>query len=266
MRFKSLSALRRPEGMEIRLGSLPRSISMARYASEKALRINELVRELHGDSLEWYGFTLGTIDEPELITDIGLPHNDLNLKVYTSLSPERIAAFRETLSKTTVINGWIHSHGSLLVKQFSHVDERNHQVVMDFVAAGLRIPLAKREVAVEELSFLVKGGFAQEDLVRGSVSLITDVPVREATILETVYGSFCYAVVVGDGGWHEQEIHTREAGVLTGRVQMNRVEAELTLVDTDRTVTAYDRDALREEVAAKIRPNSNPPIEMMERM
>lgn len=266
MRFKSLAALRRSERREIPLGNLPEGIRMARRAAEKAFLINELVRELHGDSLEWYGFTLGSADRPELVTDIGLPHNDLNLRVYTSLSPERIAAFREILPQTMVINGWIHSHGSLLVKQFSHVDERNHQVVMDFVAAGVRIPLAKREVPIEDLTVLVRGGFAEEDLARGSVSLITDAPIREATILETIYGSFCYAVVVGDDGWHEQEIHTREAGVLTGRARLYRKKAELILVDTDVSLGPLDRNALRDEVAVRIRPNSNPPVEMMERM
>ena len=58
---------------------------MAQYAREKAFKINELVRTVHQDSLEWYGFTLGTTGNPDLITDIGLPRNDLNLQHYTTL-------------------------------------------------------------------------------------------------------------------------------------------------------------------------------------
>ncbi len=266
MRFKSLAALKRPELREIVLGTLPRRIRMDRYAAEKAFRINELVRTLHGESLEWYGFTLASPETPDLIADIGLPQNDLNLKVYTALSPERIAAFQEALPSTRIINGWIHSHGELAYKHFSRMDEANHRVVMDFVAAGLKIPIAKREVAVKDLVFLVKDHFADEDLAIGSVSLITDAPIREATIMETVYGSFCYAVVVGDGGWHEQEIHTREYGVLSGQARLSSQEAEVCLVDTGGTLSPSDLVALRSEVERKIRPNTNPPVEMMERM
>jgi hypothetical protein len=266
MRFKSLAALKRPELKEIPLGTLPRRISMARYASEKAFQINELVRSLHGDSLEWYGFTLGVADKPEFIVDIGLPHNDLNLKTYTALSPERIAAFQEGLPEAVVINGWIHSHGSLMVRQFSHMDERNHRVVMDFVAAGLRIPLAKREVAIRDLVFLLKDRFVEEDLREGSVSLITDAPIREASIMETIYGSFCYAIVVGDGRWHAQEILTVKYGVLSGHARLGQQEAEMALVDTGRALGALEISALRAKVEAKIRPNANPPLETMERM
>jgi len=266
MRFRSLDALKRPELREITLGTLPRRISMARYAREKAFEINELVRALHGDSLEWYGFTLGTTDRPDLIEDIGLPRNDLNLKVQTALGSDRIAAFRETLPETLRINGWIHSHGALMYKRFSPTDERNHRVVLDFVAAGLRIPLAKREIAIKDLVFLQKGRFVEADLAEGSVSLITDAPIKEATIMETIYGSFCYAVVVGDEGWHEQEIHYREYGVLSGHARLSHKEAEITLVDTGRVLSPQDVRALSEEVERNIRPNTNPPVETMERM
>jgi hypothetical protein len=266
MRFKSLSGLKRRELREVTLASLPRTISLARVARERAFRINEMVRTVHRESLEWYGFTLGTVDDPELITDIGLPRNDLNLQVYTSLSSERIAEFQESLPAGTVINGWIHSHGALMVKHFSHTDDRNHGVVLDYVAAGLKKPVAKREVAIKELVLLQKDRFVEDDLVRGSVCLITDVPIGEATIMETVYGSFCYAIVVGDEGWHEQEIHTREYGVLTGHARLSRREAEITLVDTGRALSELDIKNLREEVEQKIRPNTNPPVETMERM
>lgn len=266
MRFRSLAQLHRPDPREISLGALPGTIRMDRYASEKAFQINALARSLYEDSLEWYGFTLGRADAPDLIVDIGLPSNDVNLTVHTALSPEGIAAFRETLPEALLINGWIHSHGALTYQRFSPMDERNHQVVMDFVAAGLRMAIAKREVAIEDLVLLVKDRFMEADLAKGSVSLITDAPVREAIILETVYGSFCYAFVVGDGGWHEQEIHYREYGVLSGRTRSDRKETGITLVDTGRELSRFDVDILRVEVERKIRPNTNPPLETTERM
>lgn len=266
MRFKSLSELKRPELKEISLATLPRSILMVRYARDKAFKINELVRSVHKESLEWYGFTLGTVERPDLITDIGLPRNDLNLQVYTSLSSERIAEFQETLAEDTVVNGWIHSHGALNVRHFSHTDDRNHRVVLDFVAASLRKPVAKREIAIKDLVFLQKDRFIDEDLAKGSVCLITDAPVTEATIMETIYGSFCYAIVVGDEGWHEQQIHYRKNGVLTGQTDVSHKEAEIILAEPVRVLTRFDINNLREEVERKIRPNTNPPLEMMERM
>jgi hypothetical protein len=266
MRFKSLSEIKRPELGEISLATLPRSITMSRFAREKAFKINELVRTVHEESLEWYGFTLGITDSPELITDIGLPRNNLNLSNYATLASERIAEFQESLPKGVIINGWIHSHGALSYKHFSPTDEKNHRVVLDFVSAGLRKPVAKREIAIKDFVFLLKDHFVDEDLAKGSVSLITDVPITEATIMEAIHGSFCYAVVVGDEGWHEQEIHYREVGVLSGDARLSHKEAEITVVDTGRVLSQQDISALREEVERKISPNNNPPVEVIERM
>jgi hypothetical protein len=266
MRFKSLSELKRPDLREISLATLPRSITMAKYAREKAFKINELVRTVHKRSLEWYGLSLGAADNPELITDIGLPRNDLNLQDYTALSPERIAEFQESLPENIVINGWIHSHGALMYKHFSGTDEKNHRVVLDFVAARLRRPVAKREVAIKDLVFLLKDRFAESDMAQGSVCLITDAPVTSATLMETVYGSFCYAIVVGDEGWHEQAIHYKENGVLSGLARLSSTLAEITLVDTGRVLSSLDVSSLSDEVEDKIRQNSNPPVETLERM
>jgi len=266
MRLKSLSELRRRELREIVLASLPRTILMTPYAREKAFKIGELVRSVHGESLEWYGFTLGSADRPDLVIDIGLPRNDINLQVYAGLSPEQIAEFQESLAADTVINGWIHSHGALAVKHFSRMDDRNHGVVLDYVSASLKRPVAKREVAVRDMVFLLKDRLVDEDLARGSVCIITDAPIAEAVIMEAVYGSFCYAVVVGDEGWHEQEIHTKEYGVLSGHPRLSHRPAEIVLVETGRTLSEMEIGGLREEVKRKIRPNKNPPLELMERM
>jgi hypothetical protein len=266
MRLKSLSGLKRRELREVTLTTLPRTILMTPYAREKAFKIGELVRSVHQESLEWYGFTLGSADRPDLITDIGLPRNDLNLQVYAGLSPERIAEFQESLPAATVINGWIHSHGALTVKHFSRTDDRNHGVVLDFVAASLKFPVAKREVAVRDMVFLQKDRFLDEDLARGSVCIITDAPIGEAVIMEAVVGSFCYAIVVGDEGWHEQEIHTREYGVLSVHPRLSRQPADIVMVDTGRVLSEMEIGGLREEVQRKIRPNNNPPLELMERM
>jgi hypothetical protein len=266
MRFRNLSQLRRPEIREVLLATLPQKITMANYAREKAFKVNELVRTVHKDSLEWYGFTLGVAGNPEVIADIGLPRNDLNLQAYTSLSPEKIAEFRETLPDGVVINGWIHSHGSLMVKHFSRIDEMNHRVVLDFVAAGLRKPVAKREIAIKDLVFLTKDQFVESDLAAGSVCLITDAPISAATIMETIYGSFCYAVVIGDQGWHQQQIHYRENGVLSGHTHLSDRETEIVLVNTGKVLTRHEIRVLEDEVEEKIRPNTNPPVEMMERM
>lgn len=266
MRFKSLSQLNRPELREISLATLPQTVTMAHYAREKAFKINELVRTVHEESLEWYGFTLGSTENPDIITDIGLPPNDLNLRDYTTLSAERIAEFQESLPEDVIMNGWIHSHGALMYKHFSHTDENNHLVVLDFVAARLRRPVVKREIAIRDLVFLMKGQFTEEDLAAGSVSLITDAPITAATIMETIYGSFCYAIVIGDDGWNEQQIHYKENAVLSGHTALSNKDAEIILVDTGRVLTSLDISALRDEVEDKIQPNINPPVETIERM
>ena len=53
MKLKSLSVLRRREPQEIVLAPLPTEILIARFTRENALAVNELVRTVHGESLEW---------------------------------------------------------------------------------------------------------------------------------------------------------------------------------------------------------------------
>lgn len=254
MRFKSLSELKRPTGREVVLGTLPQEIRIAGYALAKAFKINELVRVIHKESYEWYGYTIAERDDSELIVDIGLPKNDQNLVEYTSIAPESIATFLESLPPDRVINGWIHSHGSLAYRQFSGTDERNQITVLDYVTALLRKPVAKKEVVIKDLVLLVKDRCTEEDFAEGNVSLITDAPVREARILETVYGGFCYAIVVGDDGWHEQAIHYRTRGILSGRTTEEKKEAELKLRDTGRSLTPSEVEVLAGEVKTKIQP------------
>jgi len=266
MRFKNLSQLKRHQPLEITLKSLPRHILMAKYARDKAFKINELVTLTFEESFEWYGFTLADKDHPELIIDIGLPQNDLNLQDYTALGSERIAQFQESLPKEMLINGWIHSHGALNYKHFSHTDEKNHLIVLDFVAPRTRKPLSKKEVAVQDLVLLEKDRFVEKDMAKGSVCLITDGPITEARIMETVYGSFCYSIVIGDGGWHEQAIHCRERGVLSGQTTLSSKAAQIEFVDTGKTLSQHDINVLSDEVKEKIKPHTDPPPELIERM
>jgi len=254
VRFKGLAALKRPEGYEVMLAGLPEQIPMARYALSKAFKISELVRAIHKDSYEWYGFTIASRGNPDLIVDIGLPRNDQNLSDYTSVGPEKIAAFLESLPRDQVINGWIHSHGSLPYEQFSLTDVRNQGTVLDYVTALLRKPVAKKEVLIRDLTILVKDRWTEKEMERGSVTLITDAPITEARVIETVYGGFCYAVVIGDAGWHRQEIHYKRRGVLSGQVVEERREANLVLVDTGRNLMGADIQRLEEEVRVKIQP------------
>jgi hypothetical protein len=239
---------------------------MATYAKEKAFKINELVGSIFEQSYEWYGFTLADQDHPECIVDIGLPRNDMNLQDYTTIGSVRIAEFQEMLPRNLIINGWIHSHGALSYRHFSGTDKRNHLTVLDFVAARTRRPLAKEEIVIQDLVLLEKDRFAAEDLRRGSVSLIANGPITEAKVMETVYGSFCFSIVIGDRGWHEQEIYYRETGILSGRTTVTSKAADIEFVDTGRLLTSIDAHALRNEVEEKIQPNTNPPVERVERM
>ena len=266
MRFKDLSQLKRPKPLKITLGSLPQHILMAKYARVKAFKISELVGVIFENSFEWYGFTLANNDYPELVVDIGFPKNDLNLQDYTTLGSQRIAEFQESLQKDLMINGWIHSHGTLNYRHFSNTDEKNQLTVLDFVATRTRKPLAKKEIDIQDLVLLEKERFMEKDLEKGSVCLITDGPITEAKIMETVYGSFCYSIVIGDEGWHEQQIHCRERGILSGYTTVRSKAADIEFVDTGRSLTRNDIDSLSDEVKNKIQPNTNPPPELIERM
>ena len=266
MRFKSLSDLKRQKPKEVTLATLPQEVSITHYAKEKAFKISELVREIHHESYEWYGFTLADKDNPELITDIGLPKNAENLQEYATIGPEGIAEYHDSLAGDTIINGWIHSHGALHYMHFSHTDEENHATVLDFVTARLRKTLAKKEIPIQDLQLLVKDEFAEKELEQGSVSLITDAVVSEAILMETIYGGFSYSIVIGDEGWHEQEIHYKERGVISGHTHLSKKSADLVLIDCGRSLTQADIHLLSEEVEEKIQPNTNPPPEIIERM
>ncbi len=254
MRFKSLGELKRAEAYELILASLPEAIRLTGYARAKAFKISELVREVHGDSYEWYGYTLGSRDNPEVIRDIGLPKNDENSQHYTRIGPENIAAYQETLPDDRIINGWIHSHGELDLQGFSAIDAQNQEVVLNYVTALVKQPVAKRELVIKDLALLVEGRWSPPDLERGSVCLVTDVPVAAARIMETVYGGFCYAMVVGDAGWHRQEIHYKRRGILSGQTSITKKEAEVMEVESSGPFPQEEIAALREEVRTKIQP------------
>jgi len=265
LRFKSLAQLKRPPQGETVLAALPDTIRMTRYAREKAYKINGLVRELYQDSYEWYGFTLARRDDPELIVDIGLPRNEQNILQYTRVHPEKIAAYQESLAAEVLINGWIHSHGKLDLQHFSEIDAENQTTVLDYVAAGWRRPIAKREVVINEVGLLVKGSYTEDDVRRGSVTIITDRPVAEVRILETVYGSFSYSIVIGDEGWHHQEIYYKKRGILSGQTAVSHNEADIVLIDTGRVFTEADIADLSAEVKENIHPETytSPKMESM---
>ncbi len=266
MRIKKLSQVKRIPPLEIPMGTLPGVVRMTRYARDKAFRLNRLIRETFGGSYEWYGFTLGRRDRPEVIRDIGLPRNAANQEQYTRIEGRDIVDFHDQLPEGVVVNGWIHSHGDLAYHNFSPVDEANHRVVLEFVSTRLRRPVFKREVRVEDWNLVVEGAWGPDDILPGSVSLITDVPVRKVRILETHYGSFCFAVVVGDGGWMVQEVLTKTRGILTGATRYDSKAAELVLEDDGETLDAADEELLREEVKRKVRPPESDPPNPLEKM
>ena len=125
---------------------------------------------------------------------------------------------------------------------------------------------ALEEIIIQDLAMLVKDQHTDRDFEKGSVALITDKPISEATIMETIYGSFCYCIVVGDEGWHEQEIHYRERGILSKHTKESHRAADIERVDTGRGLSETDIKALSDEVKQKINPHTDPPPELIERM
>ena len=274
MRFKALKDLNRAAPLEVLLGSLPEEIFITDYAKAKAFAVSELVRRVHGEAFEWYGFTLGERDRPEVIVDVGLPENTENQETYTSISPERIAAYQEALPSGRIINGWVHSHGELDYRHFSPMDDFNQATVLDYVTSLLRVPVAQKEVVIRDLALGIMGegpdtgpadGQEKAPPAPASVTLLTDVPVGGAKLLETVYGGFCFAIVIGDEGWTQQEIHYKSRGVLTGETLVSKRQADLTLVKTSKVLTTSDLEALELEVKDRIRPITHKP-ENIERM
>jgi hypothetical protein len=254
VRLKSLKALKKSAAREIPLAELPQEIVLTRYARDKAYKINELVRSIHQRSYEWYGFTLAYREQPEVIVDIGLPVNDQNMDQYVRLAPEKIAVYRDSLPENLIINGWIHSHGDLDFQHFSETDAANQITVLDFVTARLRLPVAKVEVIINDLVLLHAGAWQEEDLKQGSVSLITDAPVSQASLWETEYGGFCYAIVIGDDGWHDQEIHYQRRGILSGRTLFSSQPAAIRLIEDGHLLTSSELEALTDEVKTRLSP------------
>lgn len=254
MRFKTLKDLERRPPREMPLASLPQVVRLTDYARAKAFAVSGLVRRVHGESFEWYGFTLAEKTDPEVIVDIGLPVQAENQETYVSLSPEGIAAYQETLPGDRVINGWVHSHGDLEYRNFSGIDDANQATVLDYVTSLLTLPVAKKEVVIRDLATVVVGEEGDAALAPGSVTLVTDVPVRRAEIFETVAGGFCFAMVIGDEGWTKQEIHYKTRGVLTGETQVSHRQADLVIIDTGRLLTPSDLETLEQKVKDRLRP------------
>uniref|UniRef100_A0A7C5AKY1 JAB domain-containing protein n=1 Tax=Desulfobacca acetoxidans TaxID=60893 RepID=A0A7C5AKY1_9BACT len=270
MRIKALKELERPKPLEIRLATLPDTVLMTDYAREKAFMLGQLVTRVHGEAFEWYAFTLAKRTSPEVILDVGLPVNAENQETYVSLSPEGIAAFQEGLPPHLLINGWLHSHGDMDFRQFSETDANNQATVLDYVTSQLKLPVAKKEVLIRDLNLVVWAGgdLSEPDpgfLTAGSVTLCTDVPVGRARLLETVYGGFCYAIVIGNEGWTRQEIHYKTRGVLTGETHITKKEADLIILESGRRLTSDEIHTLELEVRERLRPVTYVP-EKLERV
>lgn len=254
MKIKSLSEIRMGKTLRFKLKDLPSEIHITEYAFKKAFKISELVRHIFEGSFEWYGFTIANRNNPELIVDIGLPVNEQNVQYYANINPQMIAEFQQSLDVEYIINGWIHSHADLGYKEFSETDERNQITVLDFVSSLLRKPVEKREILIRELSILTEGKYEKKDLERGSVTLITDVPVGSARLLETVYGSFSYSILIGDEGWHIQQIHYKTTGILSGQTHIEKKDAELIKVETGITFSEKDIDKLGRLIRERLNP------------
>jgi hypothetical protein len=230
--------------------------------------VSELVCRVHEAAYEWYGFTLAEKGRPEVIVDVGLPENAENRENYTRINPELIAAYQESLPEGLIINGWLHSHGALEYRHFSPTDDDNQATVLDYVTTLLMMPVARKEVVIRDLELRVLGEGEALDLppdgaskekgaalkTPASVTLLTDVPVGRARLLETVYGGFCYAMVIGDEGWTRQEIHYKKRGILTGETVLSQRPADLAIVRTGKLLTPSDREALEELVRERLRP------------
>jgi hypothetical protein len=254
VKLRNLSFLKRADPEEIPLATFPTDMLITKFAWEKALAINPLVNQIHGSSYEWYGLTLAEKEHPECIVDIGIPVNASNVHRHTGIDPESIALFRESLPANQVINGWIHSHGSLGYKRFSRTDETNHVTVLDYVSTFLKTPLARREVLIEDTVLLTRDSMKDAAGFAGNVWIVTDNQVSEARIFEKVYGFFSYAILVGDGGWHRQEIYCRTRGILTGTEYTTKKEAQLFAVESGKMFTERDKELLTEEIRDKVNP------------
>ncbi|HVO82878.1 MAG TPA: hypothetical protein VMU60_00490 [Syntrophobacteria bacterium] len=57
-----------------------------------------------------------------------------------------------------------------------------------------------------------------------------------------------------------------EIRIVPGRMAVTSKIADIEFVDTGRPPTGIDVSALRDEVEEEIQPNTNPPMETMERM
>ena len=67
-------------------------------------------------------------------------------------------------------------------------------------------------------------------------------------------GGFSYAVVIGDSGWHEQEVFYNRTSILTGNQRVTKRESGLLVVETGTVLTTGDIESLEDEVREKIKP------------
>ncbi|MBW1970929.1 MAG: hypothetical protein JRI82_15810, partial [Deltaproteobacteria bacterium] len=61
-------------------------------------------------------------------------------------------------------------------------------------------------------------------------------------------------------------IHCRERGILSGHMTVRSKAADIEFVDTGRSLSQADISELSDEVKEKIKPHTDPPPELIERM
>ena len=258
MRIESLGDLMRSPPKEYRFIEPLHDVQMTDYALEKAFRISKLVKKVHRQSVEWYGFMIADIEDPYLTIDVGLPQNATNAHAYTGITAQQIDAFQRGLPPDRIVNGWIHSHADLNYRQFSGTDLANHWTVLDYVGSVIKEAVSKREIRIDDLSRLVQDQLDERDMRQGSLSLVTDVPVDEVALFEQIMGSSAYAVVIGDEGWSCQEVIHKEYGLVTGATTYNRQsdidEVGLVIEQSGVRMTWKEQRMLKKQVKHCIRP------------
>ncbi len=122
------------------LALVPKTVRVTEDVLNKAFTLCQLVKEVHEESMEWYGFLLAKRTQPELACDFTFGKQDSSAG-HTKMSGEDIAKCIEEIEssrgKEWIINGWIHSHAGFNTF-FSGTDQENRMTVLNSVYANTR--------------------------------------------------------------------------------------------------------------------------------
>ena len=221
---------------------IPSTVRIGDGALDKAQRICDLVKKIHGISMEWYGFMISKKDRPDTVIDIVIGHQESNA-AHTQMDGASISEVShrvQTSMPDSLITGWIHSHANFGTI-FSETDQNNMETVLNSVYLNTRTPTRVPYQLIEGEMNITYDQAGKLATISGSLDTdmhvqVQGIPVRNYNnlairMLQPVLVGWSYSLVVNEKGNRSGHVNCKKEYPLDKHVELWNYPAPVEVVN-----------------------------------